>query len=366
MKIKHNYLSAIAVTIALTGCSVPGGDISIDDSVFTMIEPFELGERINIHQITPALLATQRLPAPVAKTNPALEQLTKSYVYHIGVGDVLNITVWDHPELTIPAGQFRSTDQSGNWVHADGSIFYPYVGKVKVVGMTVQQVRATLAKRLSKYIENPQIDINVAAFRSKHAYVTGEVQQPGVFPISNIPLTLLDAVNHAGGLSANADWRSVTLTQNGSDERIDLYALYKLGDMSQNRLLGANDVIHVSRNDNLKVFVMGEVNTPITAPMGREGMTLAEALSSAKGINERQADASGIFVLRQNGEYLDDIDVYQLNAKNAAAMVMAARFELRPSDVVYVTAEPVARWNRVITQILPALSAAYQVDRINN
>lgn len=352
--------------MTLAGCSVPGGDINIDDSVFTAIEPFELSERVNIHQVTPALLAVQQLPAPVAKTNPRLDVLTADYVYHIGVGDVLNITVWDHPELTIPAGQFRSADQSGNWVHADGTIFYPYVGKVKVAGMTVQEVRSALASRLSKYIEDPQVDITVAAFRSKRAYVTGEIKQPGVLPISNIPLTLLDAINHAGGLSPNADWRSVTLTQNGKDELIDLYALYKRGDMSQNRLLGPNDVIHVSRNDKLKVFVMGEVNAPVTAPIGREGMTLAEALSTAKGINERQADASGIFVLRQSGEYLDDIDVFQLDAKNAAAMVMAARFELMPSDVVYVTAEPVARWNRVITQILPALSAAYQVDRINN
>ncbi|QDP01955.1 polysaccharide export protein [Thalassotalea sp. PS06] len=358
---KVKALTICLLTASISACTItPGGHVSQIDRNDAE-KSFDVAEQINAMLVTPEVINQLRVSKPEAKINPQLEAKVQEYSYIIGHGDVLNITVWDHPELTIPAGQFRSAGEAGNVVHADGSIFYPYIGKVKVAGLSVTEVRDLVTERLSRYIEKPQIDVSVAAFRSQRTFVTGEVKQPAVLPITNVPMTLLDALNSTGGLGPNADWRSVVLTTSGTsgvkEEVLDLYALYQQGDMSQNRLLNHNDIIHVPRNDALKVFVMGDVEQPITQRIDREGLTLAEALNNTGGMNEGTADASGIFVLRASDEPGKLVDVYQLDATNSAALILSTQFELQPMDIVYVTSAPIARWNRVMLQLLPTFTA---------
>lgn len=353
---KYKLITVLMFSSLLSACTlVPGGHIeSIEQE--DNEEGFDISSQVNALYITPKVLVKLKQAEPNAKTNANLNTQVNQYDYIIGAGDVLNVTVWDHPELTIPAGQFRSAGEAGNVVHADGSIFYPYIGKTHVVGKSVTEVRELITKRLARYIENPQIDVAVAAFRSKRTFVTGEVKQPGVLPITNVPITLLDALNVSGGLSPLADWRSVSLTRNDFEETLDLYALYQKGDMSQNRLLQHNDIIHVPRNDALKVFVMGDVKQAVTQNIGRAGLTLAEALNNTGGINEASADASGIFVLRASATPNKLVDVFQLDASNGAMLLLSTQFELKPLDIVYVTSAPVSRWNRVISQLLPTVA----------
>lgn len=369
------YLPLIIASVVLTGCTIPGSHLPTGEknAAWEAESNESLSSQVNVYPLTPAFIKELKKykNQPITQPNAPLEQEIARYEYYIGPGDVLNITIWDHPELTIPAGSYRSSAEAGNWVHADGTIFYPYIGEVSVADKTVTEIRQVISEKLAKYIESPQVDVNVASFRSQKSYITGEVKTPGQQAISNIPLTLLDAINRAGGITTDADWRNVTLTRNGKEELLSLYALIQKGDLTQNRLLRDSDIVHVPRNDGQKVFVMGEVKQPQMLKIDRTGMSLTEALSTVGGINEYEADATGIFVIRgaqqqqavlshtaSNQPNQDDpiANIYQLNMQDATALVMGTEFELQPYDVVYVTTTPVGRWNRLIRQLLPTIN----------
>lgn len=362
MKIKKNRLFFALLPALLVGCTTPGTHLTTDDKN-VILPPKEqqtadISDVVNLYPLTAKTVTNYKSQAQsVSQANPDLDIDIAKYEYKVGVGDILNITIWDHPELTIPAGSYRSAEEAGNWVRADGTIFYPYIGNVEVLGKTVIEIRSDIATRLSKYIESPQVEVNVAGFRSQRTYITGEVEEPGQQAITNIPLTLLDAVNRSGGLSENADWRNVSLTRNGVEENLSLYGLMQRGDLTQNRLLQAGDIVHVPRNDNQKVFVMGEVNEPQLLKIDRVGMSLTEALSNVGGINQLSADATGVFVIRTSDDKSERMaDIYQLNMEDASALVIGTEFDLKPYDIVYVTAAPISRWNRVIGQLVPTIS----------
>ncbi|PMK14852.1 polysaccharide export protein [Vibrio splendidus] len=362
MKINKNRLLLALLPALLAGCTTPGTHLSTDNK--NVIQPSEeqqesdISDVVNLYPLTAQLVSSyQTNVLSVSQANPELDLDIAKYEYQVGIGDILNITIWDHPELTIPAGSYRSAEEAGNWVRSNGTIFYPYIGSVSVLDKTVDEIRTEITKRLSQYIESPQVDVNVAGFRSQKTYITGEVEQPGQQAITNIPLTLLDAVNRSGGLSEDADWRNVSLTRNGVQEYVSLYALMQKGDLTQNRLLQKGDIVHVPRNDGQKIFVMGEVNDPKLLKIDRAGMSLTEALSNVGGINQLAADATGVFVIRTSDDKSERMaDIYQLNMDDVSALVIGTEFDLKSYDIVYVTAAPITRWNRVISQLLPTIS----------
>ncbi|MDF1653944.1 MAG: polysaccharide biosynthesis/export family protein [Coxiellaceae bacterium] len=144
-----------------------------------------------------------RLDYNLPHKNPALFQ---PYAYRVGPEDILNITVWDHPELTIPAGQFRSAEESGIEVSAKGDVFYPFAGRFSVLGLTVKEISEKLTLRLRSYIRSPQVSVRVAGYNSQKIQVLGSVRTPRTIEVHSAPISVMDAVSTAGGfdpLAAN-------------------------------------------------------------------------------------------------------------------------------------------------------------------
>lgn len=337
----------------MAGCAIaPGGHISYD------ADPPDIDHLVDIEAITPELVNRYRsdLSGDVASlATPQFMADIENYDYLVGRGDVLSVIIYDHPELTIPAGAERSAEEAGNVVQRDGTIFYPYIGRVSVEGRTVEEIRRILTNRLSRFITDPQIQVSVAGYRSQKVYVSGAVGTPGTIPITNEPLTLLDAISAVGGASESANWHQLTLNRDGQREQLSLYALLHQGDQTQNRLLRHGDVLHVPTLETQNVAVMGQVRSPGNLTLSNERITLTDALARAGGVIETSAKPSGIFVIRTQPVNSEKIaTVYQLDISNATALTMGTHFPLEPKDVVYVTAAPLSRWNTVISLLLPS------------
>ncbi len=365
--------SILALLLLSTACTViPGSGMSVPlgQRISNFFEPKVKPVRTSIQYlpISAGLIEElrQRQASPFVPNH--FRNAAGRYEYVVGAGDVLKINVWEQP------GSFQSADgglqQRGTEVHADGTIYYPYVGVMRAVGKTTYELRSEIVQKLNRVITDPRVDVQVLEYRSQNVMVSGEVLKPGQFPLDSQPMTVVRALQLAGGPGPEAWLGSVGLTRKGVTQQFDLQDMLNKGRWDWNIRLEDGDVLHIGSNSGRKVTVMGEVLRSRSIPVGRTPVTLAEALTEAGGINERNADARGIFVLRNverrrlDGKTVYFSNVYQLNANRADAFLLAANFEMQPRDVVYVTAAPVARWNRLISALLPTLLATENVQDI--
>ena len=313
-----------------------------------------LDDIIDIEPITQQWLEQQTLLSVASQTLPArLQAQIDAYEYRIGPGDVLAIVVLNNPELnemsTIIPGL------SGVQVRSDGTLFFPFIGDIEVSGKTVKVVQSELTEQLAEFIADPQVLVSITEFNAHKVFFSGNIAGPKTIPIRNAPLTLVDAISEIGGVDQNANWHSIYLNRDGSVEEISFFNMMRHGDQSQNRLLQPNDIIYLPSLEDQSVAVLGQVVRAGRIALGNERLSLTDAIAQTGGLNENTAQASGVFVVRPQPRGAAKVaKVYQLDVSNAAAFALGSQFILQPKDIVYVTSAPIARWNRVISSLLPS------------
>lgn len=319
-----------------------------------------------ITPITPALVQAQQQARPREVPADIQRLFAEPKPYTIGPSDIIGIVVYDHPELLPNAGTVISqqidptgiSSAPGFIVDASGQIAYPFIGRVKVAGLTEAEATELLRDRIAKYIKDPQVSVRIASFRSRRAYVDGEVRQPGTQIFTDVPMTLPEAINRAGGITAAGDRSFITLTRNNQTTAIDLLQLQDLGVNPNRILLESGDLVTVRSREDSKVFVMGEIARPSALAMRNGRLSLNEALGESGGPNLATANTSQIYVIRNTAQGTPA--VYHLNAGNPTALALAETFPLRPRDVVYIDPVPLVNWNRIVSLILPSATALNQ------
>lgn len=365
-----------ALALLASGCTIiPGLHVKVDDPApkrtFRIGTPDDNPEAralpYRVTTLTPDVvqaLATSSRRAP--DFVPTARLLSAENDYLIGAGDVLAVTVWDHPELTNPSGGLSPDPiTSGRLVRSDGTIFYPYIGAVVAKDRTTSDIQKEITEKLKGAVVRPQVDVRVSAFRSKRVQVSGEVNNPGVVNLDDLPRTILDAVNERGGLKSTASRRRAYLTHGDTTVDVNLTSAQG-GSGTAFQHLEAGDVVFIPDASSDQVFMLGEVTkvAPVVMQQGR--LSLTEALTIAGGLDKLTANDAGVLIFRraEAGEADQRPVIYALDMSHAQGLLLAGEFDLQPRDVVYVKATQFAQYNLIIGQLLPTISSIFQIDRL--
>ncbi len=274
----------------------------------------------------PPASGTPASPAAAAQA-PTLPPVPAADDYIIGAHDVINITVFDEPDLS---GLFR--------VDGDGTITYPLLGRVTAAGLTARVLEDRLRGLLSNgYLKQPQVRVEVEQYRSQSIFIIGEVRSPGRYPLTG-NMTLIEALAAAGSLSgtAGSEVLIVHSTQTtpptgpvvpGSDETAQVthvnIADLQAGKLAANVALHDGDTIFVPKAETF--YITGQVKNP-GAYVLQPGMTVLQAISLAGGLTDRGSNRRIKIVRFVNGEK-KEIGVDQTDLVHAGdTIVVPQRF----------------------------------------
>lgn len=249
-------------------------------------------------------------------------------------------------------------------VDSKGKISLPYVGRHSVAGMTLGQVEAFIQKKLKGIATDPQVQVTLTGDLSGSVLVAGAVKAPGRFSALQGPLTLLDAINRAGGPLLEPHLIRVVVRTGKKSYEFNYQDLLS----GKNQIVppGAEVVLERARK---RFVAMGAVGDPGLHDLPSNNASLLEVLGSVKGLNEGKADAAGVFVFRltdskdsATGEIVPKAEVFRLNLKEPAAMFLARQFLVQPEDAVYVTNAAVYEWQKIISPIVQVLVLGRTVE----
>jgi polysaccharide export outer membrane protein len=264
------------------------------------------------------------------------------YAYALGSADTISINLTD------------TDDIDGSYIIGpDGNIDLPFIGKVNVEDLTLTETKNKLIFVLKKYYKNYDLQIKIEEFNSSKVYILGAVKNQLTINLNQKPIKLIDAAIQANYNPNSADknyGNKGLLRRDNQVYKIDINKIFKSTDTKENFYLKKNDVLFVDRNSEA-LHIFGEVTKPgVYFP--NMDYSLTELISSA-GMNKLTANASKVYVIREDYNSFLKINVFKLDIRNPISLVLGKRFILQPKDIVFIPSTNLVKWNRVISLLTP-------------
>ena len=226
--------------------------------------------------------------------------------YVLGQNDVLEIMLWGYPELTRTAV-----------VQPDGMISLPLGGQIDAAGKTLVELRAGIVKELKKTLtalEDTQVSVSVVSFGTFNISVLGEVNNPGIYPLTG-RVDVLKAISAASGLTDKAGLVNATIIRKNQETLpVDLEKLFLQNDLTQNYTLESGDSLYIPKAFTItNISIAGEVNSPGLYSL--EGkVDVLKAISACKGVTEK-ANLKDTLITKLNNEIIP-VDLEKLFLQN--------------------------------------------------
>lgn len=351
----------LSFLVTASGCAVTSG-LQTYDLPAEGVYQTDLGTSVNVVRLT---------QDTVLSLQPAVQNIQQDYAhlftqshrnYSLSPGDILSIYLWAYPEIS-----GSNTDpKNGYQIDQSGYIHFPIIGRYKAAGKSLSQVNRELRSQLSRYLKTPDVIARVSSYQGQRYSVQGNIENGGVYYLTDQPVSIYSALGMAGGINAQqGDNASITLIRHGRSYILNSIELERAGYSLHNLLIQPNDTIYVNARENQKIYVMGEAGKNQSLPMRAEGMNLADVLGESLGINPFTASRSKIYIVRyQPNNQMTEI--YNLNLTSIGDFGLANQFKMRSNDIVYVDATGLVRWQRIINQIVPFSNAIYNFERLGN
>ena len=301
--------------------------------------------------------------------------------YVIGAGDVVEVSVWEAPPAALfgsgaidprsgPATT-RVTALPEQMVNSDGRINIPFAGQITAAGRNPQQIEADIVQRLKGKANQPQVLVRVIRNNTANVTVVGEVTTSTRMPLTARGERLLDALAAAGGTRQPVNKMTLQVTRGNQVQALPLDTIIR--DPLQNIVLLPGDVV-TSLFQPLSFTVLGATGKNEELNFEAQGISLAQALARAGGLQDARADAQGVFIFRLESPFAMELNgktvattpegkipvIYRVNLKDPATFFVAQSFPVRNKDVLYVSNAPAAELqkflNIVVSTIYPIVN----------
>ena len=352
----------VGASIVLAGCSLlPGSGPWMGGAQGTSTEalPFD------VIDLTPTNIAAYRQPASIDRPSTT-SSLSAGGRIAVAAGDAIKVRIFEPYEGSIfPTIQKPGADFGVQRVTDDGTINIPFVGTVRVVGLDLVQIERRIAQQVKDggKATDPQVIVEFVADRTHTVMVSGDVKNPGRVSILEGVRSVVDAINRAGGPVVGGG-----SSGEGGPTQIEV-VVRRHGQViltaQFSELLAGGD-IGIQKGDeivvrpNSQVFtVLGAVKKSGNVPMTKHNLSLLEALGQVGGLNDIQANKTGVYVFR-----LGDLQnnpsararVFRLDLLQPVSIFVAQQFGMQAQDVVYVSNAPLYEYDKILTSIYRTFS----------